>query len=894
MQEKSNTVGLSFKKLDLHVHTPASDCFEGTCTPEELIQTALDQKLAGIAVTDHNTPNWIDKVIAAAKGKPLAVFPAVEVTCQSGEKSIHIVGIFDVTERAELVKTLLTKLDIYEADYGKQETLAQKTPQEVIRAIHDLGGLPVLAHANSSNGVLSDMTGQGRIAVVQCPPLAAIEATDFKDESKKQKRKRVVDLLNGTDPSYQRKLAVYQASDNPCPDGSGRHCLAGIGTRCAYFKMERVNLDSLRQCFADPNVRIKQDFELQTFVYPHIRSIKITGGFLDKQEACFHSGLNSILGAKGAGKSLLVEFLRFGLNQEPRHEDIRRDHDSKLRSRLGEYGIIEVLFIDEVGEEFRIRRTYRELDESLYNSDDVPYDPAQVFPVLFLSQNEIIRIAEDEDEQLAFIDRFFDFRTFKSQIDVYERDLARLDARMAEGLRAYTDYEELTKQVETSKAEIARLDAALSHPIFEQYRQLELKERALSEQDSYFVNLTDNLEMAHVQIVQRGIPDIPEQLRSDPALRRNRDVIESAKKALEEQFALLGDNIIKAKAKTSKEHEVWRPSYQAGKKEYDTYIQSMGGDYRLLAANRAKAVKKLEELERSRASAERKKNDVPQISERRNRLLDALQQEYDKYGSERRAKCVKFQEDSAGKLKLRILGSSNVDEFKTSLLSLKRGSYLREYEIEAISTNVTPRDFIMALLRYEATRESRHLEKTAKDAGIEISRMKTLADFLLATIPYEQLLALQYQAIPQDRPEILYNIGGGSYQPLNAVSVGQKATAMLIMALSDGVMPIVIDQPEDSLDIRSIWEDICVKLRNGKERRQFLFTTHNSSLAVASDTDCFTIVEGDASNGRIMYSGAMDHQPMSEEVLKYLEGGVTTYQWKFTKYNGDRRLQSKR
>jgi len=422
---------------------------------------------------------------------------------------------------------------------------------------------------------------------------------------------------------------------------------------------------------------------------------------------------------------------------------------------------------------------------------------------------------------------------------------------------------------------------------------LELKERTLSEQDSYFVGLGDHLETVRLQLAQRRVPDIPEQLRSDPALRRNRDVIESAKKALDEQLVLLSDNVTKAKVRASSEHEAWRPSYQAGKKEYDAYIQSMGGDYRLLAADRAKAVRKLEELERSRANAERKKNEVPQISERRNELLDALQQEYDKYSDERRTKCVRFQDDSAGKLKLRILGSSNVDQFKTSLLSLKRGSYLRDYEIEAICAHVSPRDFIMALLRYEATRESRHLEKSAKDAGIEISRMKVLADFLLATIPHEQLLALQYQAIPQDRPEILYNIGNGNYQPLNAVSVGQKATAMLIMALSDGVMPIVIDQPEDSLDIRSIWEDICVKLRNGKERRQFIFTTHNSSLAVASDTDCFTVVEGDALTGRIMYSGSMDHGPMSEEVLKYLEGGVTTYQRKYTKYNGDRRLQWK-
>ncbi|MGB3220696.1 MAG: PHP domain-containing protein, partial [Anaerolineae bacterium] len=540
MKATTKLNGLTYRKLDLHVHTPASDCFFGECSPEQLVQAAIDKGLDGIAITDHNTPNWIDRVIDAAKGKPLTVFPGVEVTCQSGEKAIHVVALFDVVHRSEQVRILLTKLDIYEPIYGKQEALAQKTPQEVIKVVSDLGGVPVLAHANSSNGVLHDMSGQARNAVIRCPSLAAVEATDFGDDVKKQKRKRVIDLLDGTDPNYQRKMAVYQASDNPCDDGSGRHCLGGIGTRCAYFKMETVNLDGLRQCFADPDVRIKQDFELKTFTYPHIKGIKVTSGFLDEQEAAFHTGLNSILGAKGAGKSLLIEFLRFGLNQEPGHRDIRPDHDSKLRTRLGEYGIIEVAFVDETGNEFQVKRTYCELDKSLYDSDEVPYDPAQIFPVLFLSQNEIIRIAEDEAEQLAFIDRFFDFRAYKSQIESYERDLARLDERMAAGLRAYKEYEELTKQVETTRAEIARLDAALSHPIFEQYRQLELKERSLSEQDSYFVTLTNNLEMARSQLVQRGIPDIPEPLRSDPALRRNRDVIESANKVMEDQFALLG------------------------------------------------------------------------------------------------------------------------------------------------------------------------------------------------------------------------------------------------------------------------------------------------------------------------------------------------------------------
>jgi hypothetical protein len=77
---------------------------------------------------------------------------------------------------------------------------------------------------------------------------------------------------------------------------------------------------------------------------------------------------------------------------------------------------------------------------------------------------------------------------------------------------------------------------------------------------------------------------------------------------------------------------------------------------------------------------------------------------------------------------------------------------------------------------------------------------------------------------------------------------------------------------------------MCLKVRKGKEKRQFIFTTHSSSLAVASDTDKFIVHEGEATHSRIVFSGSMDHAPLSDEVLKYLEGGPDTYRTKAEKY----------
>ncbi|NIM92103.1 MAG: PHP domain-containing protein [Anaerolineales bacterium] len=885
MSDSTSLYGLAYKKLDLHIHTPASRCFKGDCTPEEIVQAAIDLELDGIAITDHNTAEWVDQVKEAAVDKPLVVFPGVEISCTGGKQGIHVIGLLDISCNSKHIEAILNVIGIQPDNYGLQEAITNKSPIEVIEIIDSQGGLAVLAHANSSHGVLSDMSGQGRIRIVQCPELLAAEGTDFADEEKKQKGKRVIDLLNGNDPDYRRRLAVYQASDNPCPDDSGRHCLEGIGSRFSYFKMEIINLESLRQCFIDPDVRIRQVDEVPSFVFPRIKSVRINSGFLDGQKLEFHPGLTSILGGKGAGKSLLIEFMRFALNQESSNPTIYQDHIAKLRSRLGEYGSVEIVFVDENAKESNITRTFRELDGSPYD-DSVPYDPAQIFPVLFLSQNEIIKIAENEIEQLNFIDQFFDFHAYRAEISSIEKELERLDKIMADGLRAYSEFDEISVKISTLDKEISKLDEALKNPIFEEFQRIEEKEGVLRDQRDFLIDLVDSIEKSKDAILSIVKPEIPNALRKDPALLRNIDLITKAHETIAESLANLTREVSKSSGIAEDEYRAWHPKYKAGKKKYEDYVQEIGGDYKGIALSRERLVKQRTDLQKRLEIVGAKKNDVPETSNKRNGLLDRLQEVYKAYTDERKSKCEKFQEDSAGKLKLSILDQLNVDQFRENLLSLKRGSYLRDDEISTITMHVNPRDFIISLLRYEATKESKHLKGISEASLIGISRMKILADFLLSAIPFEELLSLQYRAQPQDRPKILYDIGDGDYQPLTSISVGQKCTAMLLMALSDGLMPIVIDQPEDSIDIRSVWDDMCTKLRTGKENRQFIFTTHNSSLAVASDTDCYLILEGDASHGRLVYLGSMDHDPLSEEVMKYLEGGKETYELKFDKYGG--------
>lgn len=883
MMPISNDLGLSWKRFDLHVHTPASRCFKGAATPEDLVNEAITKELDAIAITDHNTAEWIDRVKETANAKGLVIFPGVEISCTGGKQGIHIVCIMDPSATSKHVEAILNVLGIGPDSYGREDAISDKSPIEVINVIQEKGGIAILAHANSTHGVLADMSGNGRTNIIQNQFLLAAECTDYADKSKKKKRKRVIDYLDGSNPEYRQKLAVYQASDNPCPDGSGRHCIEGIGTRYSHFKVERINLEGLRQCFVDPDVRIRQIGEEPTIDFPRIKHVKIDSGFLDGQEVEFHSGLTSILGGKGTGKSLLMEFIRFALNQESSAESIARDHLGKLRSRLGEFGSVEVTYIDENGKESVVKRVFREIDGSPYDHS-VPYDPAQVFPVLFLSQNEIVKIAEDQADQLHFIDQFYDFHSYRAKIATTEKELEQLDKAMGDGLRAYSESADLSSKIATLDKEISRLDEALKDPIFEEFQGLEQKENALLAQTNYLSEYSASVQRSKEAITSRDIPEIPLNLATDPALLRNRELIVNAQNRVSEILDNLSKEIATAHDSAVTEYKAWHSKYVDGKKKYELHIQQIGGDYKAIALSRERVTKQRDELRKRLDLVTVRKERVPNISNKRNSLLDELQSVYKDYTDERKAKCVKFQEDSDGKLQLRILDQRNADEFERGLLSLKRGSYLRDDEITTITANVKPRDFVISLLRYEATKESKHLEPISKASSIEIQRMKTLADFLLSAIQYEELLSLQYRAHPQDRPEILYDIGNGDFQPLSSISVGQKCTAMLLMALSDGKMPIIIDQPEDSLDIRSVWDDMCSKLRAGKERRQFVFTTHNSSLAVASDTDCYLILESDASQGRIVRVGSLDHDPVATEVMQYLEGGEKTYSLKYDKY----------
>lgn len=95
--------------VDLHVHSIRSD---GSMTPEELVDYAVEKGLSAFALTDHDTVDGIPAALLQAKkweekGVQIEVIPGIEFSTEYKGKDIHIVGI-DIDYEADFFKKYLT------------------------------------------------------------------------------------------------------------------------------------------------------------------------------------------------------------------------------------------------------------------------------------------------------------------------------------------------------------------------------------------------------------------------------------------------------------------------------------------------------------------------------------------------------------------------------------------------------------------------------------------------------------------------------------------------------------------------------------------------------------------------------------------------------------------
>jgi ABC-type lipoprotein export system ATPase subunit len=139
---------------------------------------------------------------------------------------------------------------------------------------------------------------------------------------------------------------------------------------------------------------------------------------------------------------------------------------------------------------------------------------------------------------------------------------------------------------------------------------------------------------------------------------------------------------------------------------------------------------------------------------------------------------------------------------------------------------------------------------------------------------------------------------------LSTMSQGKKSLVLLqlLIEMDNSKCPILLDQPEDDLDNRSIYNELVKFIKHKKKERQIIIATHNPNLVVGADAECVIVAHQlyNSTNNSYKFeyvSGALENtftvatnsnvlykQGIQEHVCEILEGGREAFQNRKNKY----------
>ena len=129
---------------------------------------------------------------------------------------------------------------------------------------------------------------------------------------------------------------------------------------------------------------------------------------------------------------------------------------------------------------------------------------------------------------------------------------------------------------------------------------------------------------------------------------------------------------------------------------------------------------------------------------------------------------------------------------------------------------------------------------------------------------------------------------GVQYDSVNIeqLSPGTRGIVLLLLYLAvdqSDDRPLIIDQPEENLDPKSIFVELVGRFIETRRRRQIIIVTHNANLVVNTDADQVIVANAGAHRTgglpEITYvSGGLENPAIREEVCEILEGGKPAFE----------------
>ena len=289
-----------------------------------IIARAAELEVSVLAITDHNSVSSVTEYRIAAEDQKITIFPGFEIASSEG---IHILCIYPPDTAEERLERFLGELGIRSPEPSSD--LSSEPFEHVLQKVKEQGGITVAAHVTGDKGLFEVLDGQARIRAWRNKDLLAVQIPGPVSVLPNSVRP----IVENKNPEYyrthavgeERAVAVVNAKDVAKPQD-----LDDPSATC-WIKVSEITIEGLRQAFLDPDSRIRLNSDPELEEHAELWTLAWEGGFLDGAAIHFNPNLNVLVGGRGAGKSTVIESLRYVLNLEPIGEDANKAHTGVVR-----------------------------------------------------------------------------------------------------------------------------------------------------------------------------------------------------------------------------------------------------------------------------------------------------------------------------------------------------------------------------------------------------------------------------------------------------------------------------------------------------------------------------------------------------------------------------------
>ena len=825
-----------------------------------LLDKCSELHISIIAITDHWAVDTATGLIQAAEARGIVALPGFEANTREG---FHVLVIFEAGTPFTTVNAAIGACGVIP---GCPNGTVGNPFDEILEAMThpDLGALVIPAHVNvASSGMLTGRQGTPLTKMIHHPLLHAIGVTPSFAAAQEQEA-----IIQRRKP-FDRKhpLAVLHADDISHPDTLAR---AGGST---WFKVSTPNIESLKIAVRTPETRVSlSDPEVE--VRPLLKEISWVGGFLDGVTIPLSSDLTALIGGRGTGKSTVIESLRYVLGLTPIGSTARTDHDAIVTGvlRPGTVVKLEVEATSPMVRRFTIERSVNNPPIVKDASGTVTsLQPTDVIGnVEIFGQHELAELTSDSTKVASMLQRFQGTPGLTTEHQV---TLATLKDTREKLSRAEGDRDRLEEDL----ADIPRLEEQVRH-----FEETEVPTRLqevtrLNQDEAVFIEGRDRVTAARrtltgltdTQLVAQlgaGYEDLEDSPRSK-TLRRVQvasttlaDKLKSLAQQAQEAFAT-------AEAEIGAAEEDWGNTVREQRNAHSEVLRKLVEDGfepdKYLATTKALEGLKAKESRRAGISG-----NIRALLTARKTLLQELTNHENKRAAELNNAIRTANAATGGVVIVKPIASPDRQHIKTSverLVSGQRTQIMAAIEGDSFST----RAFVEAVRKGES-------EVTA-----QYSIRGTQARYLVEA--GEPLLRELEEMAVGRAVEVQLDVQAGTgrreFKKMDDLSKGQRATALLLLLLGASRAPLVIDQPEDDLDNRFVYDGIVSKLRDLKGKRQIIASTHNANVPVLGDAELIVALEGSGQNGKPIEGGvgSLDDATIRMLAESILEGGATAF-----------------